>query len=1678
MSQDIANLSFNIDSSSTSRANQQLMLLGERSTFAADHAQTLSRVFNQVDQAASQLGNTFQSFGGQLQDVVHRLQAARTALDGTASSFRSFADARENAQAMAAALGSSAQGLENFSRQATSFGMSAQQTEAALNRVTQAILAQTAAGRQLRAIMQDYGVNFHGLTPANADQAMEQFIYNAQRYRPTQINQQAMQTVLGPINPIQLNGLMQPDMETPYQRRLREQMEGLSRRVTGIADNAGRAGDYWQREVRLASGYEDTYRMREWYTPFLHPLSPRAGLSHTQVADIMRRLHLSGDPYSRENELQIFRYAEQHPELRRAAQVWQWGDLSRAAFPMVAPGTYGAYKANYGAELTSRLAHSESGWLNPTAWGEWGSAEGHYWGQRARLFGAWATGQLGRMTPPAPVQAPERPLSPYEIEQQRLFSAQHLAEMGFYGAAGYASAENRLRALQRGSTPGQPNLAQHYLGQLYGDENAAPRYANAIDIARRQRDLAIQPGANELLSAEAAQWLLRVPAAQRGRARALLEFAQGNGVSTQPWFDHLSYAAVNGGMVSGAGALAPDQLRAFNRIQGLQGQNFQSQEHESLSQYQAIQERLQAAIPRGSGAVQQATAFWQAYFAALNAGRDTLQATTAAMTAQNKAVADNATAMRQALEVERQQQNSSDLGVVLLRRAGGAQATPVARLGAGIEAGLTTDVENMRRLYGPNWTDAIGQRYLRGRRGILADHAETFGMGTEGDARYQLQALRRFAGNAGAQPIDMEQFSSDLQVERQFQDALAEAIQSDDPKAVTALQKTMQTVKQLNLEFGHLQENARVMEAVRQQATTSERGLFLLQSAGGAGASPVDRLGAGLAADVETGVYGLTLRHASPMMIEIYRANRARDFGAQAETFGTNADGDAGYRLQVQRRLTTAAGGGGAVLERVNSDIEVEKQFQQAVADAMQAADLGNRRAMTAVQKHMQAVKELNAEYEQLQRTARHVTFNRDLGLDVGLQGLSLGMGPAGQRQFRALQPVLQEYRSDPNLMGHPTAFMGGLGMRGAQYDSYFLQASAATGGRLSPEVLAVLGYREGSFLADPPSGTGGPLHRGMMQFDPDTARRMHLTVDPTHHIDQRLDPTRAIPAAGAFLGQIMDRLGIHGPVTDLATLHKILGAGGYGSSFNPQIDALYQTALAAPETNPDAVFQRLMQGGSADPQLEASRVWALRQQSQGEFGQNQQAQWSANYANARRSAATRAILAGAGSFGARIAADNTVNPSIPAVLAQGNRQRSLTADFGGFSQTIGEQSASLEQTARNLRDLAAAYQQGTLAGEAFQRTIANSETISQLQALERLYPELAQRIDPLISKLRAYNQEIDKNNAAQVAADWHKQNAATNDQNELTLAGMAQGPLASPEAVQLAQARVRAQRTAAMTASLPPDQRVTVEQAFDQQKQQIYLQQQVRDLQSVRQGFQQMGSDAMDAFNTAVVGSERLHYALYSITKDIESLALKTFVEQPFLNLIQHSVFDPISSGIGSALGFGGSTPSAGQQAAGVASKAATGAATSSLFSSIFSGIGSLFSFADGGVINERGQPTRYLASGGVLDRPTMIYAAGGTVMAAENKPEGVLPLMRLPNGNLGVQASGGSGGPQIIVQAPVTIHGGTGGNGNQPMDPATTQLLQRHFEMVATKAVRNVLANEMRPGGDLYMAGASYSG
>jgi lambda family phage tail tape measure protein len=149
------------------------------------------------------------------------------------------------------------------------------------------------------------------------------------------------------------------------------------------------------------------------------------------------------------------------------------------------------------------------------------------------------------------------------------------------------------------------------------------------------------------------------------------------------------------------------------------------------------------------------------------------------------------------------------------------------------------------------------------------------------------------------------------------------------------------------------------------------------------------------------------------------------------------------------------------------------------------------------------------------------------------------------------------------------------------------------------------------------------------------------------------------------------------------------------------------------------------------------------------------------------------------------------------------------------------------------------------------------------------------------------------------------------------------------------------------------------------------------------------MGVAAESSFEKAVAGGQKFSEILQGLAADLEKLALRQAVTQPLMKLLDQGA--GIAGDWLKGLFSSSSTPvpSEGSPQAGPGAYAQ-------------------LPFAHGGVV--AGGNVIPFARGGLVDRPTIFPMARGYGLMGEAGPEAVMPLRRLPSGDLGV-AAGGAG-------------------------------------------------------------------
>lgn len=211
---------------------------------------------------------------------------------------------------------------------------------------------------------------------------------------------------------------------------------------------------------------------------------------------------------------------------------------------------------------------------------------------------------------------------------------------------------------------------------------------------------------------------------------------------------------------------------------------------------------------------------------------------------------------------------------------------------------------------------------------------------------------------------------------------------------------------------------------------------------------------------------------------------------------------------------------------------------------------------------------------------------------------------------------------------------------------------------------------------------------------------------------------------------------------------------------------------------------------------------------------------------------------------------------------------------------------------------------------------------------------------------------------------------------------------------------------------------------------------------------FQKSADGISGIFRGLVDGSIKsfsdLKAGLAKILGDIAADIAEFVIKQQIAKAVAGSFGGGFLSSIGQALGFGGSISGTN------ASIATTIAANPAIF-------------AKGGAF-ENG--VQMFAKGGITNGITPFRMKSGLGVAGENGSEGILPLRRLSNGDLGVQSIGG-GSSQYSISAPVVVKIDNMNANNGKIDPAELQNLGKAIQDSVQSTFYRLIDDQMRNGG-----------
>ena len=225
--------------------------------------------------------------------------------------------------------------------------------------------------------------------------------------------------------------------------------------------------------------------------------------------------------------------------------------------------------------------------------------------------------------------------------------------------------------------------------------------------------------------------------------------------------------------------------------------------------------------------------------------------------------------------------------------------------------------------------------------------------------------------------------------------------------------------------------------------------------------------------------------------------------------------------------------------------------------------------------------------------------------------------------------------------------------------------------------------------------------------------------------------------------------------------------------------------------------------------------------------------------------------------------------------------------------------------------------------------------------------------------------------------------------------------------------------------------------QALIDQETQNYELRMKKAQQSVQQGTEKtsdlvksLGLQFTSAFENAISSGQKFTDVLLGLERDVERMLARQLVTKPILGMLE-KVTDGFLGSFLNGLFGGGAGGKTGVSGGGLTGFAAKGA------------------WFDGAM--------SYFADGGIIDRITpFLFGNGGRLgVAGEAGPEGIFPLKRGANGQLGVQGTGASVSVQLnLIESP-----GNGGQAQQRQDENGNLTLDVMVEQIEGKMGRNIM-------------------
>jgi hypothetical protein len=987
---------------------------------------------------------------------------------------------------------------------------------------------------------------------------------------------------------------------------------------------------------------------------------------------------------------------------------------------------------------------------------------------------------------------------------------------------------------------------------------------------------------------------------------------------------------------------------------------------------------------------------------------------------------------------------------------------------------------NAAALYGSGMSldDAISQLLTPGQRGSFnTEQGISYSTNTQiahQDAEQSISEISRLAAVASQGAAAVETLKTQLDTENSLLDK-----NQDKTKAVSDALSEM---------------TARRREAAQttygDEGFANEQSQRLFDAVAGAGPGAASRAGAQLSAGLTNDI--LNRQRSNPE----YDAATLRRLGIDAnalEGLGTiqgrlGTAQDAYTTAQARLAGSIIGGGTGASLEQqVQNAQELAKAYAEVSAKGGDAVETFNDIAGS--------IGTLSDRATQLKFDAEN--FAQARSLEAANNFTAAGIGASGdQRQFLgAVQQVYQANAANPALS---PLFVG-------------------VGGRTLPDIDQATQQQINSLSArfgvDP--ATALAVLRNEGGGDPNNQNPFSMTPAAVQAAQPFLNRAGIAPGQGRTYG-LAQGMGY------LAYLQTVVGNDprALGGAFNRgPSDPAFQHFMMSGMTDTSqmdpvaAQYERnigllspeeLQAAERANPGTSRYLSQLLRQQNVNNVAQETQAQQSFTAQSAASAAATRLIAAGQPGA-AQLAGASYRDPTATSIAAQGDEARRIAQVQQDQARTFAETTAQIKDQTDASNQLAAAWSGGAEAAAAAERANA-----AYKDGLADLSNPMAQQISMADRLAQARAQESEAN-----AKDSYQTGQTIDANNYQVSLG-----IGSSTSIDRAMTQYRAQQYANNNLALTPDQGAGY---VNNQMKLFDSNQQVQGMNQVNEAAKQMGDTLLDTFQRASQGGQSFKHILGDLVESIGDIIEKLVFQKPLENLFSNllgGLFGGNNQGL-AALGngnwiggaFGGGVGGLGGIGGLFSGASAVGidgltdadlspvdqaivdpnnelgiynsvSSSGGFFSGIGSALGGAWNWLSSGIAGlfatgdafMGGRPLRYHATGSILNVPTAFTTAdGGMNYAGEAGDEAILPLRRLPNGNLGVGMDGGGGGgmsgPGIIVQAPITFAGGTNSNGSQ-MDAASAAALQRHIMQVVNNGIAASVLNMQRPGGSLWNA------